>query len=221
MSAHYLEITEELQNYLASISLREPEALREIRDKTKTHPCAKMLVPPEEGQFLAFLIQLLQVEKALELGVFTGYSATAVALALPGNGKLYALDRSREWTSRAVHFWEKAGIREKIELRIGEGIDLLQQLVEEGHEGSFDFAFIDADKKNYCTYFEQALSLLKPHGVMLIDNVLLNGKIIDSSNNEKQTVAVRALNQHLHHDSRIDLVMLPVWDGVTLIRKRA
>lgn len=213
-------IEESLYRYLLSVSLEEPEVLAELRAETESHPEAIMQIPPEQGQFLALLVNLIGAEKALEIGVFTGYSSLAVALALPPAGKLVACDRSDEFTSVARRYWAKAGVADKIELHLGPALVSLAKLVEEGQEGTFDFAFIDADKPSYEHYYEFCLRLLRPGGLIVIDNVLQAGKVIDADNQEEGVAAMRAFNQRLHRDRRIRLSMLPVADGLTLAMKR-
>jgi predicted O-methyltransferase YrrM len=209
-----------LAEYIQSISLREPDILKQLREETAKLSMAQMQISPEQGQFMALLVQLMGAKKTLEIGVFTGYSALAVALALPVNGKMIACDISEEYTAIAKHFWERAGVSEKIDLRIAPALETLEKLITEGETGSFDLAFIDADKRSYEKYYERALTLLRPNGLILIDNVLWSGKVTDPTITDKQTQAIREFNQKLHQDSRISLSVVAIADGLTLALKR-
>ncbi len=210
-----LLIPENIYSYLCSTSVREPDVLRRLREETAPHPRATMQITPDQGQFMAFLVQLLGARRTLEIGVFTGYSSLAVALALPADGKIVACDVSDEYTTLARKYWKEAGVDHKIELRIAPALDTLKHL-----EGPFDFAFIDADKSNYDAYYEYALKLLRRGGLIMIDNVLWSGRVADPKENDPDTAALRALNQKLHKDSRVTLSMLSIGDGVTLALKR-
>jgi predicted O-methyltransferase YrrM len=209
-----------LADYIQSISLREPDILKQLREETAKLSMARMQISPEQGQFMALLAQLMGAKKTLEIGVFTGYSALAVALALPDDGKVIACDISEEYTAIAKDFWERAGVSEKIDLRIAPALETLDQLISEDETGSFDLAFIDADKRNYENYYERALTLLRPGGLILIDNVLWSGKVVDPTITDKQTQAIREFNQKLHQDSRISLSLIAIADGLTLVLKR-
>jgi predicted O-methyltransferase YrrM len=209
-----------LADYIQSISLREPDILRQLREETAKLSMAQMQISPEQGQFMALLVQLMGAKKTLDIGVFTGYSALAVALALPNDGKVIACDISEEYTAIAKDFWAKAGVSEKIDLRIAPALETLEKLIIEGETGSFDLAFIDADKRNYENYYERALILLRPGGLILIDNVLWSGKVTDPTITDKQTQAIREFNQKLHQDSRIGLSLIAIADGLTLALKR-
>jgi caffeoyl-CoA O-methyltransferase len=179
-----------------------------------------MQIPPEHGQFLALLIQMLGARRTLEVGVFTGYSSLAVALALPADGKILACDVSEEYTSVARRYWKEAGVDHMIELRLKPALDTLQELIVQRQHNRFDFAFIDADKANYDGYYEYAMELVRPGGLIAIDNVLWHGRVVDPQANDADTLAIRALNQKLHGDSRIHLSLLPISDGLTLCYKR-
>jgi predicted O-methyltransferase YrrM len=209
-----------LADYIQSISLREADILKQLREETAKLSMARMQISPEQGQLMALLVQLMGAKKTLEIGVFTGYSALAVALALPDDGKVIACDISEEYTAIAKDFWERAGVSEKIDLRIAPALETLDQLISEGETGSFDLAFIDADKRNYENYYERALTLLRPGGLILIDNVLWSGKVIDPTITDKQTQAIREFNQKRHQDSRISLSLIAIADGLTLALKR-
>jgi predicted O-methyltransferase YrrM len=220
MSDYTLNLTPELYRYLLKNSLREPEVLKELREQTHTMSMSQMQISPEQGQFMALLVELIQAKKTLDIGVFTGYSALAVALALPKDGKVVGCDINGEWTKIARKYWEKAGVTDKIDLRLAPAADTLQILINQGEAGTFDFSFIDADKANYDLYYEKSLRLLRTGGLIAIDNVLWSGKVADSSVDDRDTVAIRALNEKLLNDDRVSLSMLPIGDGLTLARKR-
>ena len=213
-------IDDGLLDYIGRVTLREPEILRRLRDETSCHPYASMQISAEQGQFMALLIHLLSARKTLEIGVFTGYSSLAVALALPDDGRIIACDISEEWTSIARRYWREAGVERKIDLRLGPALKTLDDLIAQGQGGRFDFAFIDADKGNYINYYERALVLLRQGGLIAVDNVLWDGKVIDPSVNDADTRAIRAFNESLHNDERVWLSMLPIRDGLTLACKK-
>lgn len=220
MSNQTLGLSDTLYNYLLSVSLREPDLLHQLRQETATHPMAQMQIAPEQGQFMALLIQLLGAKKVLEIGVFTGYSSLCLALALPEDGQVVACDVSAEYTAIARRYWEAAGVANKVTLHLRPALETLEQLLSEGLAGSFDFAFIDADKGNYLAYYEQALKLLRPGGLIAIDNVLWNGRVADPQVQDDSTQAIRLLNQKLHQDDRVHLSLVPIGDGLTLACKR-
>ena len=220
MSSVHIEMNEKLSGYLREVSLREPDLLRRLRQETSNLPNARMQITPEQGQFMSLLIQILGARKALEVGVFTGYSAISVASALAEGGRLTACDVSEEYTAIARRYWKEAGLEDRIELRLGPAAGTLDGLISNGAAGTFDFTFIDADKPNYDNYYERALVLLRTGGVLAIDNVLWHGSVADPSDNEPDTVALRALNRKVHADARVSLSMLPLGDGLTLARKR-
>lgn len=220
MSNRSIGLESDLYHYLLSVSLREHPVLAELRQETAKHTMGQMQISPEQGQFMALLIKLMNAQRALEIGVFTGYSALAVALALPATGQLVACDVSEEYTAIAQQYWHKAGVTDKIDLRIAPATETLQQLIETGETETFDFAFIDADKSNYDTYYEQALQLVRGGGLIAIDNVLWSGRVADAAVTDNRTQKIRALNQKLSQDDRVDLSLLPVSDGLTLARKR-
>lgn len=213
-------LDQQLYNYLLSVSLREADILRELREETAQHPRAVMQIAPEQGQFMALLIQLLGAKKTLEVGVFTGYSSLCVALALPPTGKIVACDVSEEYTAIALSYWQKAGVADKIDLRLAPAIETLDQLLADGQASTFDFAFIDADKRNYQAYYERSLQLIRPGGLIAIDNVLWSGRVIDVDDRDKQTQAIRDFNQYLYQDHRISLSLVPIADGLTLALKK-
>jgi caffeoyl-CoA O-methyltransferase len=219
MSNVTLNVTPELYDYLLKNSLREPQILQELRAQTQKMSTRRMQISPEQGQFMQLLIQLLGARKTLEIGVFTGYSALAVALALPSDGKIIGCDINVEWTKIAKAFWERAGVSHKIDLRLAPALETLQILIEKGEQNTFDFVFIDADKKNYEAYYEYSLQLVRPGGLIAIDNVLWSGDVADPDINDLDTVSIRKLNALLLNDQRITLSMLPLGDGLTLARK--
>jgi caffeoyl-CoA O-methyltransferase len=220
MSIVQTAVTENLADYIRSVTLREPDVLKRLREETAKLPNAIMQICPEQGQFMGLLMQLLGAQRTLEVGVFTGYSSTVVALALPEDGKIIACDISPDYTAIARRYWREAGVEHKVELRLAPAIETLDALLAEGQSGSFDFAFIDADKENYGGYYERALKLLRPGGVIAVDNVLWHGKVLDGSVQDADTRAIRALNEKLHGDERVTVSMLPIGDGLTLACKR-
>lgn len=220
MSKQTIGLDDRLYNYLLSVSLREPEILRQLRQETNNHSQAIMQISPEQGQFMALLVQLLGAKKTLEVGVFTGYSSLSVALVLPPDGKIIACDVSEEYTAIARRYWQKAGVADKIDLRLAPALETLDRLLADGQAETFDFAFIDADKVNYDRYYERSLQLVRPGGLIAIDHVLWGGKVADSQLQNSSTLAIRALNQKLHHDERVTLSLVPIADGLTLALKR-
>jgi len=209
-----------LYDYLLTHSLREAPILRQLRDETSIMSTAAMQTAPEQGQFMALLVQLMGAQKALEIGVFTGYSSLSIALALPNGGRLVACDINDEWTSVAQRYWALAGVLDKVDLRLGPALRTLDRLIAEGQGGSFDFAFIDADKESYLNYYERCLALVRPGGLIAIDNVLWSGKVADAFNDDPETVSIRAFNEFLAIDDRVSISMLPIADGLTLAFKR-
>lgn len=220
MSNKTLDLDSQLYDYLLSVSLREPDVLRQLRQETANHPHGIMQIAPEQGQFMALLVQLLGAKKTLEIGVFTGYSSLRVALALPPDGRVVACDISEEYTAIARRYWQAAGVEEKIDLRLAPALKTLDGLLAAGEAETFDFAFIDADKVNYQNYYERSLQLIRPGGLIVIDNVLWSGQVADSQVQDESTEAIRALNKKLHQDERVTLSLIPVADGLTLALKR-
>lgn len=220
MSNRSIELTKELYDYLLAHSLRESDVQKSLRNETADHPLSSMQIAPEQGQFMALLAKLIGARMVLEVGVFTGYSSLSVALALPENGKIVACDISEEYTAVARKFWKKAGVESKIELRIGPAGATLNALLDEGLKSRFDMAFIDADKTSYKDYYEKCLLLVRSGGVILLDNMLRSGRVADESVTDPNTVAIRALNEFLHTDDRVDVSLIPLADGLTLARKR-
>jgi predicted O-methyltransferase YrrM len=220
MSNQTLNLTPELYQYMLSVSLREPVILKALRDETAKLPSHGMQISPEQGQFMAFLIELIGARKTLEIGVFTGYSSLAVALALPNNGRITACDINAETSTIAKFFWDKAGVSHKIDLKLAPALDTLSDLLMQGEANTYDFIFIDADKQNYVNYYERSLSLVRTGGIILIDNVLWGGQVIDPKNHDKSTEVIRQLNQLIYADQRVIMSLLPMGDGLTLVRKR-
>lgn len=220
MSNRSIGLSEELHRYLLDVSLRESDVMRRLRAETAKHPHSDMQIAPEQGQFMQFLVRVLGAEKTLEVGVFTGYSALVVAQALPDDGYVVACDINEAYTKTAVQFWKEAGVANKIDLRIAPAVETLDALLADGQAGTFDFAFIDADKTSYDDYYEQSLKLLRPGGVVALDNVLRGGRVVAPDPDDESTQAICRLNEKLHADERIDLSMVPIADGLTLAMKR-
>ncbi len=220
MSNRSFVLQQALNDYLLDVSLREHPLLRALREETAALPMAQMQIAPEQGQFMAWLARLGGFRRCIEVGVFTGYSSLALALALPEDGRLLACDVSEEWTAVARRYWAQAGVEAKIELCLAPAAQTLQQRLDDGQAGQYDFAFIDADKQAYAEYFELCLQLLRPGGVIAVDNTLWSGRVADPSDTEPSTRALRAFNLKLKDDDRIDLSLLPLADGLSLCRKR-
>ena len=221
MSNKTFILSDPLYDYLLSVSLREDAVLRRLREETAQDAMSMMQIAPEQGQFMALLVRLMGACRALEIGVYTGYSALCVARALPVDGRLVACDINEAWTAVAQRYWREAQVHDRIDLRLAPALETLGQLIQEGETGSFDFAFIDADKENYRIYYERVYALLRPGGLMAIDNTLWSGSVADPANQETDTRAIRAFNEALHADPRVEISLLPIADGLTLARKRA
>ena len=219
MSHRLLPLDERLYQYLVAHSVREHPAQTALRAATRSHAHAGMQIGPDQGQLMALLVRLVGARRVIEVGVFTGYSALTVALALPADGRLLACDISAEFTAVGRPFWEQAGVAHKIELRLAPAIQTLDACLAAGEAGQYDFAFIDADKSGYDAYFERCLALLRPGGLIAIDNVLWSGAVAQAAT-DADTLALQALNDKLYRDARIDIAMLPVGDGLTLALKR-
>jgi caffeoyl-CoA O-methyltransferase len=220
MSRQSLTLSDALYDYLLEVSLREPPLLARLREETAALPRSGMQISPEQGQFMALLAELIGARRVLEVGTFTGYSALVVALALPADGRIITCDVDEGMTTIARRYWAEAGVADKIDLRLGPAVDTLDALLADGGAGTFDFAFVDADKESYDAYYERALALLRQGGLMVIDNVLWSGAVADPEQQDADTSALRALNAKLHGDQRVSLSLLPVSDGITLARKR-
>ncbi len=220
MSKKTLQLNDSLYDYLLSVSLHENSFLKALRDETNQLQMSIMQISPDQGQFMALLVKLMGVKKIIEIGTFTGYSALAMAQALPDDGELYACDISEEWTNLAKKYWQQASVDKKIKLHLAPAEETLKKLLKNSAAASFDMAFIDADKQNQWMYFEYCLELLRPGGVILVDNVLWNGSVIDIADESADTNAIRQFNQKIYQDERIEISMIPVADGITLARKK-
>ena len=220
MSAKTIQMDDHLLEYLRQNAVREPKVLQELREETQRLPNAGMQISSEQGQLMAMLVKLVNARKIIEVGTFTGYSSTVMALAMPPEGQLIACDVSEEYTRMARKFWQKAGVEQKVQLILGNAKESLKQLLEADEQEAFDLAFIDADKTAYADYYECCLQLLQPGGLVLVDNVLWGGQVADSSNHDVDTEALRTFNATLSSDQRIDLCMVPIGDGLTVARKR-
>jgi predicted O-methyltransferase YrrM len=220
MSTRSIGLDERLYAYLLEASLRDTPLLARLRAETAALPMARMQISPEQGQFLALLVELTGARRLLEIGSFTGYSALCMAGALPEDGRLLCCDMSEEWTDIARRYWAEGGVADRIELRLAPALQTLDALLEGGEAGRFDFAFLDADKEHYPQYYERCLELLRPGGLLAVDNTLWSGSVADPGNTEETTEAIRALNLRARDDERVSLSLLPVGDGLSLIRKR-
>lgn len=221
MANKTVTMTDPLYDYLLAVSVREPQVLADLREETAKLSEAGMQIGPDQGQFMGMLVKLIGARRALEVGTFTGYSALSVALAMPDDGRVIACDVSEEWTNIGRRYWQQAGVAHKIDLRIGPGAATLAQLVaDQSQHNNFDFAFIDADKGNYGHYFEHCMTLVRPGGLIAIDNVLWGGGVITESDQGPEVVAIRQLNAKLAQDERVEVSLVPIGDGLTLARKR-
>ncbi|RUR12048.1 O-methyltransferase [Legionella sp. km772] len=214
----HLPMTNQLYEYMLDKSLREHPVLESLRQETSKMELANMQVAPEQAQFMQFLLRLIRAEKVLELGTFTGYSALAMSLALPDNGRLITCDISERWTKDNAHYWQEAQQAHKIQLRIGPALESMYALLNEGWQEKFDFIFIDADKTNYLNYYELALKLINPRGLIAIDNVFWDGQVIDPEDSSAQTREIKKLNELIKHDERVFVSLLPIADGLFLIQ---
>lgn len=215
-----LGLEKHIYEYLQSVSLREAEILTQLRQETAQQPMGRMQIAPEQGQFMALLVQLIKAQKTLDVGVFTGYSSLVVALALPTDGKVVACEINQEYAAIARRWWQQAGVSHKIDLHIAPAGDTLAQLLAAGEAETYDFVFIDADKSNYETYYELALQLVRPGGLIAVDNVLWSGRVADPQVQDNRTNKICAFNRKLHQDERISLSLVPIADGLTLALKR-
>jgi caffeoyl-CoA O-methyltransferase len=220
LSNRTLNLSDALYSYLLDNSLRETDLMRRLREETASLPGAGMQIGPEQGQFMALLVELMGAKRCLEIGTYTGYSALAVALALPPDGRLLACDVNEETTAVAKRYWAESGVAERIELRLAPALETLESLIAEGAENTYDFVFIDADKTNYDAYYERSLTLLRPGGLVVVDNVLWDGAVINSASTDPATRAIRALNAKVKSDQRVSCSLLPVGDGLLLARRR-
>lgn len=221
MSAETLPLTPALQNYLQQHSVKEPSLLAALREETQaTFEAAPMQISPEQGQFFQFLLPLINAKNILEIGTFTGYSSICFALATPVDGHITCCDTSYDWTRLAVKYWEKMGLTQKITLHLAPALKTLQHFIDSNHANTYDFAFIDADKMNYLNYYELCLKLVRPGGLIAIDNVLWGGEVINPENQKENTQIIRELNDKLYDDHRVSICMIPIGDGLTLVRKK-
>jgi predicted O-methyltransferase YrrM len=220
MTKRSIGLSAKLHDYILSVSLREPEILRQLREETAKLPLAVMQVAQDQGQFMQLLVRLTGARSYLEIGTFTGYSTLAVALALPPDGRILACDINPKTTEVAQRYWTAAGVASKIELVLAPALETLDKQLTQGQAGRFDLAFIDADKENYDGYYERALRLVRPGGLIMLDNVLWDGAVADPKKNDADTKALRAVNKKIQADERVDVSMLPLADGLTLARKR-
>ena len=220
MSNTTIQLNEELYDYLLSVSLKEDEVLKSLRKTTASMPGSRMQIAPDQGQFMAMLIKIMGAERLIEIGTYTGYSTLVCAMAME-KGQIIALDRDPVSTSVAKDFWRVAGVDHLIDFRLGDASESLNKIIDdEVGLSSFDFIFIDADKRNYKNYYEIGLKLLRQNGIIIFDNVLWSGAVADSKDQDENTVALRELNEMLYTDNRIDLSMIPVGDGLTIVRKK-
>lgn len=219
MSNHTINLNEELYAYLLANSLREHEVLTKLREETSAHKWAGMQISPEQGQFMALLVSLTGARNIIELGVYTGYSSLSMALALPEDGRLLACDINKDYTDIAQKFWKEAGVADKIELRLAPALETLTSLLESGERDKYDFVFVDAIKEEYLQYYEILLKLIRRNGLILVDNVLWGGSVANPDKNSPETIALRKFNDFVYRDKRVDISMLPLGDGLTIIRK--
>ena len=220
MSNATIGLADELHEYLLRVGVREHPLLARLREETAALPEHDMQIAPEQGAFMALLVELLGAKRCLELGTFTGYSSLAVALALPPGGTIVCCDVSADWTSIARRYWAEAGVADRVDLRLGPALETLDRLLADGEAGTFDFAFLDADKELYPDYYERILELLRPGGLLAIDNVFGGGRIADPAADDKRLAAIRRLNDRVAADERVSLALVPIADGLTLVRKR-
>lgn len=220
MSTSTIQVDEKLREYLLRVSVRESPALARLREETAAHPRSAMQICPEQAQLMQLLVRLVAARRVIEIGVFTGYSSLAVAEALPDDGTILACDISDEYTTIARRHWQAAGVAEKIELVVAPALETLDERLARGEAGRYDFAFIDADKGNYLGYYERVLALLRPGGLVAVDNTLWSGAVADESDQLPDTVALRHFNERLLQDQRVDLSLVPIGDGLTLARRR-
>jgi caffeoyl-CoA O-methyltransferase len=221
LSNRTISLDDALYEYMLKVSLREPDVLRRLRDETAALPRRSMQIAPEQGQFMAMLVRLMSAERILEIGTFTGYSAVCMALALPPHGRIVTCDINQEWTAVARRYWSEARVEDRIMLRLGPAMETLEALLAAGEGGRFDIAFIDADKENYGGYFEHALTLVRSGGLIIVDNVLWGGSVINPAKEDPDTLAIRAFNTKIRNDERVHLSLVPIGDGLTLAMKRA
>lgn len=221
MSRRTLEMSDALRDYIFRVSVRESDVLRRLRHETSALKWAGMQISPEQGQLMKLLVELLGARRAIEIGVFTGYSSLCVATALPPDGQLVACDVNEEWTAIARRYWREAGVDDRIDLRLAPALETLDALLARGDEATYDFAFVDADKESYVDYYDRCLRLVRPGGLVAFDNVLWGGKVADFSEDSASTRAIRELNERLSTDDRVTISLVPIGDGLMLARRRA
>ena len=219
MGNRTLSIDDRVYDYLLSVSLKESDLLAQLRKETAGIEFSEMQIAPEQGQFMAMLVKLMGARRALEIGTFTGYSSVVIATALPEDGELVCCDDSEEWTSMARKYWQQAGLEDRINFKLGDASKTLQAMIDEGREGTFDFIFIDADKQNYPLYYELSLKLLRAGGLIAVDNTLWSGDVADPGNDEPGTRAIRRFNEMLKQDQRVEISLVTIGDGLTLVHK--
>jgi caffeoyl-CoA O-methyltransferase len=219
LSNRTLSIDDRVYDYLLSVSLKESDLLAQLRKETAGIEFSEMQIAPEQGQFMALLVKLMGARRALEIGTFTGYSSIVIASALPEDGELVCCDDSEEWTSMARKYWQQAGLEDRINFKLGDASMTLQALIDQGHEGTFDFIFIDADKQNYPLYYELSFNLLRAGGLIAVDNTLWSGDVADPGNEEPGTRAIRRFNEMLKQDQRVEISLVTIGDGLTLVHK--
>lgn len=214
-------VTPDLHRYLVEVGTREPEIMARLREETQSLPLAVMQIPPDQAAFMALLVQLTAARRILEIGVFTGYSSLAMALAMPADGRITALDNSEEWTAVARRYWREAGVADRIDLHLEDAVESLERLLDEGAAGTFDLVFIDADKDNYPVYYEKSLALMRPGGLIAIDNAFHMGRVVSTDNRSPETEIIDQLNRAIQKDERVDIAFTPIGDGLLLCRKRS
>ena len=219
MSNRTLSINDRVYDYLLAVSVKESDLLKQLREETAGIEFSEMQIAPEQGQFMALLVKLIAARRALEIGTFTGYSSISIASALPDDGELICCDDSKEWTAMAKKYWQLSGLEDRIKLKLGDACKTLHSLIDAGQTGTFDFIFIDADKQNYVQYYELSLQLLRNGGLIAVDNTLWSGDVADPGNSEPGTRAIRHFNDRLNKDARVEISLVPIGDGLTLVRK--
>ena len=220
MTTETLNLTDDLREYILSVSLREHPVLRCLRKENETHLFSRFQIAPEQGQLMGLLARLIRAKRGIEVGAFTGYSSIATALAMPHDATLVVCDNSEEYTNVALRYWKQAGVAHKIDLRLGLAVDTLHDILVSGEQDTYDFAFIDADKENYKTYYKHLFRLVRPGGIIAVDNTLWSGKVINPQADDPDTEAIRAFNKMLYYDNRIELSIIPIGDGLTIAMKR-
>lgn len=220
MATSTIKLTDSIYRYMQEAAFREPEILVKLRIETEDIEEAGMQIAPEQGQFMSLIVSMIGARRAIEIGTFTGYSSLCVALALPPDGKLIACDTNQDWTDVARRYWREAGVAERIELHLAPASETLDALLSDGAAGTLDFAFIDADKQSYDLYYERCLELLRPGGLVALDNMLWSGAVADPARDDADTVAIRAITKKIQGDTRVDISLVPIGDGLMLARKR-